>query len=73
MNESTFLREIRTATLLEERREVLARVLRTKLSGDDLAKAIAQVEKQKDLATLSRWFDLSLTLSPEALTAELDR
>jgi len=73
MNESTYLREIRTQTRLEERRDVLLRLLRTKLSGDALAKALAQVEKQENLAILSRWFDLSLTLSPEELVAELNK
>jgi hypothetical protein len=73
MNESILFREIRTEARLATRREDLARVLRTKLSGDELAKAIARVEKQEDLSTLSRWFDLSLTLSPADLVAELDR
>ena len=73
MNESTYLREIRTKTRLDLQRDVLVRVLRTKLSGDELAKAIARVEEQKDLATLSRWFDLALTMSPEDLVAELDK
>jgi hypothetical protein len=73
MNESILWREIRTKARVEERRENLTRVLRTKLSGDALATAIARVEKQEDLAILSRWFDLSLTQSPEDLVAELAR
>jgi hypothetical protein len=66
MNESIVFREAR----LEVRREDLTRVLRTKLSGEALAQALAQVEQQADLAILSRWFDLALMLSPEALVAE---
>jgi hypothetical protein len=45
MNESILFREIRTKARLEERRDALTRVLRTKLSGDALAAAIAQVEQ----------------------------
>jgi hypothetical protein len=73
MNESTYLREIRTATRLEERRENLMEVLRTRLSGDVLARATARVEHQEDLAILARWFKQALTLSPEALVAELEK
>jgi hypothetical protein len=69
MNESKLFREVR----MEIRREDLISVLRTKLTGDALATALARVQKQDDFDTLSRWFDLSLTLSPEALLAELDR
>jgi len=81
MNESIFLNEIRAEAreqghheaVLEIRREDLSRVLRTKLSGSDLNRAISRVLLQQNPAILSRWFDLSLTLSPEALVAELDR
>jgi hypothetical protein len=44
-----------------------------RLPGDLLARALARVEKQDDLAILSRWFKQALTLSPEALVAELDK
>ena len=37
----------------------------------DLAAATERVEKQDDLEVLSRWFDLSLTLSPEKILDEL--
>jgi hypothetical protein len=73
MNESTYLREIRIEARLETRRDDLMRLLRTKLSGDALARATARVEKQEDLEVLSRWFDLALTLSPETLATEMDR
>jgi hypothetical protein len=77
VNESIFLREVRTEARnqghLERQRDLLVRLLRTKLSGDSLAAALARVEKQDDLAVLSHWFDLSLTLSPAAFLAELDR
>lgn len=33
----------------------------------------SRVEKQDDLATLSRWFDLALTLSPESLPDAIDK
>src|SRR5262249_598946 len=73
MNESIFLREIRAQTRLDLQRENLEDVLRTKLSGDTLAIALARVQKQNDLAILSRWFKLSLTSSPEAILAELNK
>ncbi len=77
MNESTYLREIRTEArkeaFLETRRDDLTEVLRTKLSGDVLARALERVAQQEDLAILSRWFKQALTLSPEALVAELDK
>jgi hypothetical protein len=73
MNESIVAREWREQGRLENQRDNLVRVLRTKFSGDTLAAAIARVEKQDDLATLSRWFDLSLTLSPRKLLAELNK
>jgi hypothetical protein len=77
MNESIVFREVRTEARnqgrLETRRETLTRVLQTKLSGDALERATARVESQDNLKVLSRWFDLALTLSPEALVAELDR
>ena len=69
MNESILFREIRTQT----HRKDLTRLLRTKLSGEALATAVARVEKQDDPAILSHWFDLALTLSPEALAAELEK
>ncbi len=70
---TNYLHEIRTQTHLGERREALSKVLRTKLSGDVLERTLARVAKQTDLEILSRWFDLSLTLSPKELVAELDR
>jgi hypothetical protein len=73
MNESITAREWRNQGRLEERRENLAELLRTRLSGDALAAALARVEKQDDLATLSRWFKLALAVSPELLLAELDK
>lgn len=71
MNESTFLREIRTETRLIQGRDWLNRFLRSKLSGDALERALTLVDKQEDPTTLSRWFDLVLTLSPEELLHEL--
>ena len=77
MNESTFLREVRTEARqqgrLELQRENLTRVLRTKLSSEALARANGQIEKQEDLAILSQWFEQALTLSPEELVAELEK
>jgi hypothetical protein len=77
MNESIAVREWRdqgrNLGCLENQRDNLVEVLRTKFSGDTLAAAIARVEKQDDLATLSRWFKQSLTLTPEALLAELNK
>jgi hypothetical protein len=69
MNESKFLRGVRRDVQCDN----LMRVLRTKLSGDSLAAALARVAKQDDLAILSHWFDLALTLPPEAILAELDK
>ena len=71
MNESIVFREMRNQGRLEVRREVLLDVLRMKLSGELLATAIERVEKQDDLAVLSRWFKLLLTLSPEKILDEL--
>jgi hypothetical protein len=81
MNESITFREARTQGRnqghlegrLEERRAAVARVLRTKLSGDALAAATARVEQQNDLEVLSRWFEMALTVTPETLLAELGR
>jgi hypothetical protein len=73
MNESIAAREWRDQGRLESRRDDLIEVLRTKFSGDQLATAIARVEKQDDLAILSRWFKLSVTLSPRKLLAELNK
>jgi hypothetical protein len=73
MNESILFREVRTGARLELQRENLVEVLRSRLSGEPLAKAIARVEKQDDLNALSRWFKQALTLSPEDLVAELDK
>jgi hypothetical protein len=71
MNESIAVREWRNQGHLARQRDVLLRVLRTKLSGEDLAMVIERVEKQDDLEVLSRWFDLSLALSPEKILDEL--
>jgi hypothetical protein len=73
MNESPYLREIRTQTRLELQRENLMEVLRTKLAGDVLTRAMTRVEQQDNLDVLSRWFKQALTLAPEALVAELDK
>lgn len=54
-------------------RESLCEVLRTRLTGAALTSALARAEKENDLAVLSRWFKLSLTLAPEALLAEIDK
>ncbi len=58
---------------MEVQRENLVEVLRTRLSGDVLGRATARVEQQEDLAVLARWFKQALTLSPEALIAELEK
>lgn len=73
MNESILWREIRTKARLEERRQALMEVLRTKLSGAVLERATVRVEQQEDLDVLSRWFKQALTLSLEDLVAELDK
>ena len=65
--------EFRNVGRVEVRREDLVENLRTRLSGDPLAAAIPRVEKQDDLAVLSRWFKLSQTLATEDLLAELDK
>ena len=56
---------------LEVQRDCLTRVLRMKLSGDTLARAIARVEQQDDDAIRAHWFKQALTQSPETLVAEL--
>jgi hypothetical protein len=73
MNESIVFREARNHARLELQRENLMEVLRSKLSGDALERALGRVAKQEDLTILSRWFKQALTLSPEALIAELDK
>jgi hypothetical protein len=60
VNESVLWREVRMGL----QRENLLKLLRARLKGDRLAEAVARVEKQDDLATLSRWFDVALTVEP---------
>lgn len=71
MNDSSFLREIRTEGRVTILRDVLGRLLRARLSGDSLSTALVLVAKQQNADILSHWFDLALTLSPEALLTEL--
>jgi hypothetical protein len=69
MNESSVFREIRVAN----QRENLVKVLRRRLSGDDLAGVLVRVEQQSDLSVLVRWFDKALELAPEQLLSELNK
>jgi hypothetical protein len=73
MDESTFLREVRDQGRLEVWRDTLTQVLLTRLSGDQLKVALPRVEQQTDLAILSRWFTLSLMISPEAIIVLLQK
>jgi hypothetical protein len=70
MDDSTFWCEFYLPRV-EVWRDCLTRVLRTKLSGDALARAVALVEKLDDLGNLEYWFQRALTLLREALIAEL--
>jgi hypothetical protein len=73
MNESSVFREVRDQGRLETRREVLVKLLRRQLRGDDLAAALTRVEQQSDLSVLARWFDQALELAPEQLLSELNK
>lgn len=67
MNESRFLREIRVEVLQDN----LSKVLRSRIKTTHLKVALLLVQEQPDWDTLTRWFDLALTLPPEAILPEL--
>jgi hypothetical protein len=77
VNESKFMREMRLQGkregLIEERREMVKRVLRSRPWGPLPAAVVQRIGTQGDADVLSRWFDLALSAATlDAFLAGMD-